>query len=123
MMGNAKTARQGNLIGAFGMTVAILGTIFLFKYEEASRSALKAYLNICGLIAIGTAIGWWKAKSVEMTKMPELVSMFNGMGGACAALIGLTEFQHNLNNPKALAFIIAGMVIGTISFRVLLLRI
>ncbi|HNE51359.1 MAG TPA: NAD(P)(+) transhydrogenase (Re/Si-specific) subunit beta [Chitinophagales bacterium] len=115
MMGNAKTARQGNLIGAFGMTVAILGTIFLFKYEEASRSALKLIL-IFAAIAIGTAIGWWKAKSVEMTKMPELVSMFNGMGGACAALIGLTEFQHNLNNPKALAFIIAGMVIGTISF-------
>ncbi len=115
MMGNAKTARQGNLIGAFGMSVAILGTIFLFKYDEVSRSALKLIL-IFAAIAIGTAIGWWKAKSVEMTKMPELVSMFNGMGGACAALIGLTEFQHNLNNPKALAFIIAGMVIGTISF-------
>jgi NAD(P) transhydrogenase subunit beta len=115
MMGNAKTARQGNLIGAFGMTVAILGTIFLFKYDEVSRGALKLIL-IFAAIAIGTAIGWWKAKSVEMTKMPELVSMFNGMGGACAALIGLAEYQHNIDNPKALAFIIAGMVIGTISF-------
>jgi NAD(P) transhydrogenase subunit beta len=115
MMGNAKTARNGNLIGAAGMTIAILGTIFLFNTEHTSRTIVKLTL-IFGAIAIGTAIGWWKAKSVEMTKMPELVSMFNGMGGACAALIGLTEFQHNLGKPAELSFIIAGMVIGTISF-------
>ncbi|MEZ5024975.1 MAG: NAD(P)(+) transhydrogenase (Re/Si-specific) subunit beta [Chitinophagales bacterium] len=115
MMGNAKTARQGNLIGAFGMTVAILGTIFLFNSEHTSRNAMKMIL-IFGAIAIGTAIGWITAKRVEMTKMPELVSMFNGMGGACAALIGLTEYEHNLGNTSALAFIIAGLVIGTISF-------
>ena len=42
--------------------------------------------------------------------------MFNGMGGACAALIGLTEYQHNIGKPTALSFIVAGMVIGTISF-------
>lgn len=115
MMGNAKTARKGNLIGAFGMTIAILGTIFLFNTEHTSRSVLKLAL-IFGAIAIGTAIGWLTAIKVEMTKMPELVSMFNGMGGACAALIGLTEFQHNIGNPTALSFIVAGMVIGTISF-------
>jgi H+-translocating NAD(P) transhydrogenase subunit beta len=117
MMGNAKTARNGNLIGAFGMTVAILGTIFLYDFEgtHTTRSTLK-YALIFGAIAIGTAIGWLKAKRVEMTKMPELVSMFNGMGGACAALIGLTEFEHNLGNPVNLSFIVAGMVIGTISF-------
>ncbi|MFN8283868.1 MAG: NAD(P)(+) transhydrogenase (Re/Si-specific) subunit beta [Chitinophagales bacterium] len=115
MMGNAKTARQGNLIGAFGMTVAILGTIFLFRTEHTTVNTLK-YVLIFGAIAIGSAIGWLTAKRVEMTKMPELVSMFNGMGGACAALIGLTEYSHNLENPTALAFIVAGMVIGTISF-------
>lgn len=115
MMGNAKTARKGNLIGAFGMTIAILGTIFLFETEHTSRNTLKLVL-IFGAIAIGTAIGWLTAKKVEMTKMPELVSMFNGMGGACAALIGLTEFQHNIGKPVELSFIIAGMVIGTISF-------
>ncbi|HRH58698.1 MAG: NAD(P)(+) transhydrogenase (Re/Si-specific) subunit beta [Chitinophagales bacterium] len=113
MMGNAKTARKGNLIGAFGMTIAILGTIFLF--ESNNRSALTIGLIFLAIV-IGTAIGWWRAKSVEMTKMPELVSMFNGMGGACAALIGLSEFHHNLGHTKELSFIVAGMVIGTISF-------
>ncbi|HMV14776.1 MAG: NAD(P)(+) transhydrogenase (Re/Si-specific) subunit beta [Chitinophagales bacterium] len=123
MMGNAKTARKGNLIGAFGMTVAILGTIFLYEKEgQTSREFFKIAL-IFGAIAIGTAIGWITAKKVEMTKMPELVSMFNGMGGACAALIGLTEFPHVAHQIQetgtgysSMAFIIAGLVIGTISF-------
>lgn len=115
MMGNAKTARKGNLIGAFGMTIAILGTIFLFKSEHTSREAIKLVLIFGGII-IGTGIGWMTAKSVQMTKMPELVSMFNGMGGACAALIGLSEFHHNIGNPGALSFIMAGLVIGSISF-------
>ncbi|MCC6570798.1 MAG: NAD(P)(+) transhydrogenase (Re/Si-specific) subunit beta, partial [Chitinophagales bacterium] len=124
MMGNAKTARKGNLIGAFGMGVAILGTIFLYEHEEGltSREFFKLAL-IFGAIAIGTAIGWMTAKKVEMTKMPELVSMFNGMGGACAALIGLTEFPHVVHKIEAtgegyssMAFIIAGMVIGPVSF-------
>ena len=115
MMGNAKTARNGNLIGAFGMGIAILGTIFLFNSEHTSREAIKIGL-IFSAIGIGTGIGWMTAKKVEMTKMPELVSMFNGMGGACAALIGLTEFEHNIGNTSALGFIIAGLVIGTVSF-------
>lgn len=51
-----------------------------------------------------------------MTKMPELVSIFNGMGGACAALIGLMEYQHNMNQLSALIPIIAGLVIGSVSF-------
>src|ERR1019366_9422991 len=83
---------------------------------------------IYGLIAlaiiIGTIIGWMTAKKVKMTKMPELVSMFNGMGGACAALISLIEFIHLVNhtaNPSdaghgRLLAIMAGLVIGSISF-------
>ncbi len=117
MMGNAKTARKGNLIGAFGMTVAILGTIFLYDFDRTHTTFNGFKLGlILSAIGIGTGIGWMTAKKVEMTKMPELVSMFNGMGGACAALIGLTEYQHNIGKPTALSFIVDGMVIGTISF-------
>src|ERR1700739_4720633 len=77
MMGNAKTARKGNLIGAVGMVVAILGTIFL----HSGPVPMSILGMIFGAIAIGTIIGWMTAKKVQMTKMPELVSMFNGMGG------------------------------------------
>jgi len=123
MMGNPKSARKGNLLGAAGMTIAILGTIFLFE-KKTEDGALVAdhvvpgiiYALIFGAILLGTIIGWLTAKKVQMTKMPELVSMFNGMGGACAALIGLMEYQHNLHHTGALATIIAGMVIGTVSF-------
>ena len=67
MMGNPKTARKGNLIGAGGMLVAILGTI-LFHEGEVS---FVIYFLICLSILIGTVIGWFAAKKVAMTKMPE----------------------------------------------------
>jgi NAD(P) transhydrogenase subunit beta len=117
MMGNAKTARNGNLIGAVGMTIAILGTIFLHEGEVSGM----IYGLIFGAIALGTVIGWMIAKKVQMTKMPELVSMFNGMGGACAALISLIEFTHHMHSGEVattgtMIAIIAGLVIGSVSF-------
>jgi H+-translocating NAD(P) transhydrogenase subunit beta len=116
MMSNPKSARQGNLVAAVGMTLAIIGTIFLFEHSgQTSREPLKLVL-IFSAIAIGTVIGWMTAKRVQMTKMPELVSMFNGMGGACAALIGLMEFHHNVDNIGALIPTVLGMVIGSVSF-------
>ena len=112
LMGHPRTARGGNLAAAAGMVVAILGTIFLY---EKSISGIVAGL-IFAALALGTAIGWLTAKRVQMTQMPELVSMFNGMGGACAALIGLIEYPNYLGNPGALLAILAGVVIGSISF-------
>jgi len=117
MMGNAKTARNGNLLGAVGMTIAILGTIFLHEGEVSGM----IYGLIFGAIALGTVIGWMTAKKVQMTKMPELVSMFNGMGGACAALISLIEFAHvqHSGHPATMGTmiaIVAGLVIGSVSF-------
>lgn len=117
MLSHPETARRGNLLAAVGMTVAIIGTLFLYNHTDGktTRDGMKIAL-ILGAIAIGTVSGWITAKKVQMTKMPELVSLFNGMGGACAALIGLTEYHHNLGNTGALSFIIAGLVIGSISF-------
>ena len=117
-MGNAKTARKGNLIAAVGMIIAIIGTIFL---HDGGVSPI-IYGLIVGAIAIGTIIGWMTAKKVQMTKMPELVSMFNGMGGACAALISIIEYNHMQAHPSGtmeygvLAAIMAGLIIGTVSF-------
>lgn len=117
MMGNAKTARNGNLIGAVGMTIAIFGTIFLHEGEVSGM----IYGMIFGAIALGTIIGWITAKKVQMTKMPELVSMFNGMGGLCAALISLIEFMHHIHSGEpatigTMIAIVAGLVIGSVSF-------
>src|SRR5437764_7693104 len=83
MLSNPATARNGNLIAAAGMTIAIVGTIFL--YEEDGKK-LGNYPWIFAGLLIGGVIGTLAAKKVKMSAMPEMVSMFNGMGGAWAAL-------------------------------------
>jgi NAD(P) transhydrogenase subunit beta len=127
MLSNPATARKGNLIAAGGMVIAIAGTIFLYEEEEKK---LGNYGWIFGGIAIGTLIGFLAAKKVKMTAMPEMVSLFNGMGGACAALISAAEFYHIYRAhdgagstpfaelvPVGLYItIVAGAIIGTVSY-------
>ncbi|MFL5744153.1 MAG: NAD(P)(+) transhydrogenase (Re/Si-specific) subunit beta [Niastella sp.] len=127
MLSNPATARNGNLLAAAGMTIAIIGTIFL--YEEDGKK-LGNYPWIFGGILIGGIIGTLSAKKIKMTAMPEMVSMFNGMGGACAALISAVEFDHIYQTYKAVdsawlsdfvqaghyLTIIAGAIIGSVSF-------
>ncbi|HUR65203.1 MAG TPA: NAD(P)(+) transhydrogenase (Re/Si-specific) subunit beta [Chitinophagaceae bacterium] len=127
MLSNPAAARKGNLIAAFGMTIAILATIFLYK-EGGQR--LGNYGWIFGGIFIGSVIGTMAAKKIKMTAMPEMVSMFNGMGGACAALISIVEFNHLSKliivypYPEVypseltglLVIIILGLIIGSVSF-------
>ncbi|MBE9489513.1 MAG: NAD(P)(+) transhydrogenase (Re/Si-specific) subunit beta [Bacteroidetes bacterium] len=112
MLGSPETARRGNLIAAGGMTIAIFGTIFLYQGEIP----ILIYSLIGVAILIGTVVGWLVAKKVAMTKMPELVSLFNGMGGASAALIGLIEFHHYTGETLSIVTILAGIIIGSISF-------
>lgn len=123
MLSNPAAARKGNLVAAAGMTIAILGTIFLYE-EDGQR--LGNYGWIFGGIAIGSIVGTLAAKKVKMTAMPEMVSLFNGMGGACAALISVVEFNH-LMHPGFIAgnepipygkvlIILLGLIIGSISF-------
>ncbi|RYG03813.1 MAG: NAD(P)(+) transhydrogenase (Re/Si-specific) subunit beta, partial [Chitinophagaceae bacterium] len=126
------------LIAAGGMTLAIVGTMFL--YEDEGRS-LGNYGWIFSGLFIGGVIGTVAARKVKMTAMPEMVSLFNGMGGACAALISVVEFNHLLSQASIdegavysptreavefmfsggisgtqLLIILAGLVIGGISF-------
>lgn len=127
MLSNPSRARRGNLIAASGMIIAILGTIFLY---ENNGKKLGNYPWIFLAIIIGIVIGTLTAKKVKMTAMPELVSFFNGMGGACAALISMVEFDYLFREYKMLdstwfsdvvpfghyLAIIAGTIIGSISF-------
>jgi NAD(P) transhydrogenase subunit beta len=127
MLASPLSARKGNLVAAFGMAVAIFGTIFLY---EDNGQKLHNYIWIFLGLVIGTIGGTLSAKSVKMTAMPELVSLFNGMGGACAALISAAEFYHiyeanKLAPQTAFADIVsvgtyitiaAGAIIGTISY-------
>jgi len=73
MLSNPASARRGNLLAAAGMTIAILGTIFLYK-DEAGNS-LHNYGWIFGGLLVGAIIGTLAAKKVKMTAMPEMVSL------------------------------------------------
>ena len=120
MMAGPKTARNGNLLAAAGMTLAIFATIFL--YQDESGTNLGNHIWIFGGIIIGTVAGWLAAKKVQMTAMPQMVSLFNGMGGACAALIALVEFPKALEHMHGewdilfMSTILCGLVIGSTSF-------
>jgi NAD(P) transhydrogenase subunit beta len=93
MLSHPESARRGNLVAAAGMTLAIFGTIFL--YEDLDTGVrLHNYGWIFAGLVVGGIVGTISARKVKMTAMPEMVSMFNGMGGACAALISIAEFNH-----------------------------
>lgn len=121
MLSHPLTARRGNILAAFGMAFAIVATIL---FHEKDGEPIGNIPLIIAAIAVGTVIGWLIARKVRMTAMPQLVSFFNGMGGAAAALISLMEFPHvspgliassGMANGHVLA-ILLGLVIGTVSF-------
>ncbi len=126
MLSNPAAARKGNLVAAGGMTLAIIATIFLYRDDAGNK--LHNHIWIFAGIAIGAIVGTLAAKKVKMTAMPEMVSMFNGMGGACAALISIVEFDHltkdlspSTSGMEAapagiLLIILLGLIIGSVSF-------
>ena len=120
MLSHPDTARKGNLYAAIGMTLVILATIFLYTIDVVG---LCNHLWIFGGLIIGSIVGTFAAKKVQMTAMPQMVSLFNGMGGACAAIISIVEFKHLIHTgaditsqPVMTATILLGLVIGTVSF-------
>lgn len=120
MLSHPESARRGNIIAAVGMGMAILFTILFHKKDGQDIGNIPLILIA---LLIGTVIGWMVAKKVKMTAMPQLVSLFNGMGGACAALISIMEFPHVAHNGMyaemfsgEVLSILVGLVIGSVSF-------
>jgi NAD(P) transhydrogenase subunit beta len=107
------TARSGNAIAAAGMTAAVAATL--------ADEGVVSYAAIAGAIVVGSAIGVVSARAVKMTAMPQMVALFNCVGGGGAALIALAEYHRLAPEPgrAALAETIAialSLVIGCISF-------
>ncbi len=114
MLSHPDTARKGNLLAAAGMIIAIFATIFLYEHEGHK---LHNYVWIFAALILGTVVGTVAAKKVQMTAMPEMVSLFNGMGGACAMLISLVEYNKpEVKTTGSMVVIALGMLIGTVSF-------
>jgi proton-translocating NAD(P)+ transhydrogenase subunit beta len=106
-------ARNGNLIGAFGMAVAIIATFF--------TPHLTNFASILIVMAVAGPVGAYAARAVKMTAMPEMVALFNGVGGGAAALVALADFHNSIPEPGRLDYntsiaIVLSALIGSVSF-------
>jgi NAD(P) transhydrogenase subunit beta len=112
-LNNPRTARRGNGIAAVGMAIALVATLLIEEVGDYGLIALG--------IAIGTAVGVPAARNVKMTAMPQMVALFNGVGGGAVALISWAEYRHDLSlggNPDldVLIPLLFAAIVGSISF-------
>ncbi|MBI2775831.1 MAG: NAD(P)(+) transhydrogenase (Re/Si-specific) subunit beta [Chloroflexi bacterium] len=120
-MNSPATARNGNLVSAGGMALAILATLVLLAVDGLSATG---WIIIVAGIAIGGGLGLYMARGVKMTAMPQLVSLFNAVGGGAAALIAIDDYLRLGALGSASAAIpleisvptVLDIVIGSITF-------
>jgi NAD(P) transhydrogenase subunit beta len=112
MLSSARTARQGNLMGALGMLLAIVVTLL-------QKEIIDFTLVIAGLL-IGSAIGLYLARTVQMTAMPQMVGVLNGFGGGASALVAYAEYMrlgelHTTAPLDVLVTIPLSLLIGSVT--------
>jgi H+-translocating NAD(P) transhydrogenase subunit beta len=106
-------ARYGTWVGAVGMAFAIVATFF--------TPGLTNYASILIVMAVSAPVGAYAARAVKMTAMPEMVALFNGVGGGAAALVALADFHNSIPEPGRLDYdvsvsIVLSALIGSVSF-------
>ncbi len=116
LLSSPDSARRGNVVAGIGMVIAILAAI-----GQPIEGASNNYLWIVGAIIAGGIIGLVSAKRVQMTAMPQMVSIFNGLGGACAVVLAYAELVPYYSGIKeldiaGLVIILLALLIGGISF-------
>lgn len=110
-LSHPKTARRGNLLGAAGATIAVV--MVFFHLEDFKNMGW-----ILGALAVGLIVGVPAARKVQMTNMPQLVALFNGVGGGAAALVAIVEYL-DLGSDATTAqviFTVFTVVVGCVSF-------
>jgi len=115
-LSSPQTARKGNLTAAFGMGLAIVASL-IFPLENSHGN----FGWIIGALAIGSLIGWLSAAKVEMTSMPQLVSIFNGLGGGSAMILAIVEYLKSIGpdgkiDTMQALIILFTLMVGAISF-------
>ncbi len=110
-LSHPKSARRGNLLGAAGATIAIV--MVFFHLDE-----IKNLWWIIGALAFGLVVGVPAARKVQMTNMPQLVALFNGVGGGAAALVAIVEYLKlgSAATTAEVIFTVFTVVIGCVSF-------
>lgn len=111
-----ETARRGNLLGMVGMALALVATVLL-SVDVSERSPLVTLLLIALVLIIGIAVGTWRARSVEMTQMPEMIAMLHSFVGAAAVLVGINSYLTETHaDALHLVEVFLGVLIGAVTF-------
>lgn len=116
LLSSPDTARRGNILAGIGMGIAILAAL-IQPMNEASNN----YGWIIGGMVVGSTVGLVSARRIKMTAMPQMVSIFNGLGGACAVVLALAElirhYQGITNmSDGSIAIALIALLIGGVSF-------
>lgn len=116
LLSSPDSARRGNILAGIGMGVAIVGALI-----EPIAGVYNNYIWIVMGLIVGGLIGWVAAKKIQMTAMPQMVSVFNGLGGACASVLALAELTKFYGHEATLSTGQLGitfftLLIGSVSF-------
>jgi NAD(P) transhydrogenase subunit beta len=116
-MNSPATGRSGNQLSAAGMVVAVGATFIYLLTREGGLSGTAIVIIVVGFL-IGGGAGLYAARTVKMTAMPQLVSLFNAVGGGAAALVAIDDFiRLNSNAPvDTTVFVVLGALIGSVTF-------
>ncbi|MFP5334132.1 MAG: NAD(P)(+) transhydrogenase (Re/Si-specific) subunit beta, partial [Actinomycetes bacterium] len=87
-LSSPRGARRGNLIGALGAAIAVVTVLLSTDFHGANLAF------VLGSVGIGSAVAVPAARRVKMTEMPQLVAIFNGVGGGAAAVVGVIELAE-----------------------------
>jgi proton-translocating NAD(P)+ transhydrogenase subunit beta len=116
-MNSPATGRSGNQLSAAGMVVAVGATLVYLMSREGGLSSTALIIIVVGFL-IGGGAGLYTARTVKMTAMPQLVSLFNAVGGGAAALVAIDDFiRLNSGAPvDTTIFVVLGALIGSVTF-------
>src|ERR1700760_4548941 len=119
LMNSPATARRGNQVSTAGMVIAIIATLVLLIHA-GSVTGIGWTVLIIGTL-LGSAAGLYSARTVQMTAMPQLVSMFNAVGGGAAGLVAVYEYIHDESTPGGVlgttsVFTVLDVIIGSVTF-------
>ena len=117
-MSSPVTASSGISVAGIGMAVAVLASfLYAFDVSSAARPDLAVNIGLAVLaLALGGGMAWWSGRTVAMTAMPQMVAIYNGMGGGAAAAIAAVElFGGRAQGTAALTVTLMGALIGSVS--------
>ena len=111
LLSSPDTARKGNTYAAIGMGLGIIAVLVDNRIQGGNN-----YAWIAGGMLLGGVVGWLAAKKIQMTAMPQMVSVFNGLGGACAAILSMVELLNTQMDMGGKAISLFALLIGAIAF-------